>query len=272
MDKRLEKPLLIVSTVFGITTTVGQVVSIEHTAIKVAVLLPNMVVWTYFIWVFSTIKKPLPANATLSSMASKLETPEITFRHLRTDTELQQIWLIDNQIYGEQNISREALSDWYSKFRKGTYAMYNGVHFLGYVGIYPLQRESFKRLKEGVLKEERISSSDLCSEMEATACTTWYFSGFALERRNLFEQMASAALYNWASWFREDQVIEAVSFAYEGPDANFLKVIGFYEVLKAKAKYELPVVYRNFTKTEILSLAKKWASTNAEFVSHIKDR
>lgn len=71
--------------------------------------------------------------------------------------------------------------------------------------------------------------------------------------------------------FNDDQHIEAISFAYPGPDADFLKEIGFYEIVSKDARDQMPVVYKTFTKAEILTMSNRWSNKNVKFVTELDD-
>lgn len=261
MQKKRENAILWVGSVFTISATVGQVISISDLWIKLAILIPNLIVWVYFIWVYLTYKPPLPSSSTIKELGISLQTSEVTFRYVRSETELDYVWNIDNIIYGSFNISKQTLYEWYYQYKFGTLMMFKGSKFLGYIGIYPLNKTSFDKLKKGELKEDKIGEKDICSDNEAQQCNTWYFSGYALYEQSLFRTMVAEALKRWSDLFRDNDTIEAVSFSYPGSDEEFLEEIGFIKIKEKNSITELPIVYRTFDKAEVIHLAKSLGKT-----------
>lgn len=133
--------------------------------------------------------------------------------------------------------------------------MFRGPKFLGYFGIFPLTAVSFVSLRSGQLAEEDISSDDIASDSESKACTTWYFSGYALYEKLLFSTLVSEAFRRWASCLSDSITIEAVSFAVGGTDEKVLEELGFRRLSINRRESELPIVYRTFDKEQVLRMA-----------------
>lgn len=261
MEKKRENAILLVGSVFTISTTIGQVISITELWIKLFILIPNFLGWAYFIWVYNKYRPPLPSSSTIRSLSSSLQTSEVTFRYVRFEIELDYVWKIDNIIYGSFNVSKQTLYEWYFQYKQGTLMMFKGSKFLGYIGIYPLNKSSFERLKKGELKEDKIGEKDICSNEEVKKCSTWYFSGYALYEQSLFRTMVAEALKRWSHIFNENETIEALSFSYPGSDEEFLEQIGFIQIKEKTSITELPIVYRTFDKTEVVFLANSLGQT-----------
>jgi hypothetical protein len=255
IEQKKQHALLLAGSAFTISTTLGQVISIQEPWIKLAILIPNLVAWGYVSWVYWHYRVPLPSKRQVESLAEVFDSESVSFRYARTEIELDHLWRIDNEIYGIYNIRKETYYGWFSRFHSGTLMMFRGPRFIGYVGIFPLTGESFNRLKTGLLAEDDIGPNDICSDEMASVCATWYFSGYALYDASLFPVLVAEALRAWASRIPADHFIEAISFAVPGVDELFFTKLGFVPVSVERKTGQLPIVYRTFDQSEILNLA-----------------
>lgn len=266
IEQKRQRAILVVGSVFTISTTVGQVASIPQLWIQALILASNFCAWIYFTWIFRRYQPPLPSTRQVEQLAGAFDADALRFRYARTEIELEHIWKIDNEIYSSFNIPLKTLFAWFSKFHSGALMMFRGPRFLGYVGIYPITASSFLRLRTGQLAEEEISADDIASDTESAVCATWYFSGYALYEPSLFSSLVAEALRAWASRLQDsdDMVVEAVSFAMPGSDELFLRTLGFMELSTERRAEQLPIVYRTFSKEDILLMAESIERQNQQ--------
>lgn len=251
----IQKALFIVQSIFMISTTMAQVATLEEHWIIIPLVSTNCIAWIYFGTIYFKHRDTFPSSRAINQMSSLISSTDLSFRFVEIKTELDYVWRVDSINYGQFNISKQTLYEWFGKYNSGCLLMFLGQEFSGYVGIYPLHTRSFDDLRARVLKEDRISGGDLCSWSESVECTTWYFSGVAILHDPLFISLIAGALSRWAEKLPDHKRVEAISYAFPGNDAVMLNKLGFIEIEKKLSDTELAIVHRTFTKSEVLKLA-----------------
>lgn len=114
---------------------------------------------------------------------------------------------------------------------------------------------TYDQAMKGRLREDDIGEDDICDDNEAYQCSTWYFSGYALNVPILFPKLVIGAFRQWSKFIANQEFIQAISFAMEGIDKDFLTAIGFTLHFNSPPKGELPIYCRTFNTTDLEEIA-----------------
>jgi len=256
MISKTGKAYQLAVSVFIVSTTIGQVVAIEKNWIKALILLPNLIAWT--IWCYCYVRYPHfnPSKRQITKVSDLLKaTREIQSRHVRDESELHRVWLCDTIAYGEGNFDFQQTLSWWEKYPFSPYVLFEGSEILGSCGIWPFEMNTFRRLKEGVIPEEQVTSSSIISPEDASKCVHWYFAGILLRtERDIFHEYLADSLEDWAGRLGEHDLIHCVSLEYTKADGDLLRTLGFSQYKKPPSKNRMPVFCRTFRGREEVNM------------------
>jgi TIR domain len=128
---------------------------------------------------YRTVDPSLAAMASLLDLSKRKEATQ-SVRRVETLSDLRYIWEIDNNAYGDANVSFEIYSSWWLSYRGGLYALYADERPVGAIGLWPVPGEWLMAFRAGAARE-----SDLLADQIAVAgsrpTSTWYVSGVVLD-------------------------------------------------------------------------------------------
>lgn len=257
-DKR-SQALILAGSVFSISTTLGQVIAIESLSLKLLIGVPNFLVWLYVLYCYTTFKPPKPTRKQVRRIKSRIKRDtKLKFKTVEDKETLKQLWKIDQQAYGDYNISFETFLEWWTKYPLSNLVMMRGSEILGSVGILPLTQECFEELKELHKKEQNIRLHDILSIDQAPFCKTWYISGAMLvdKSEQVLPLLIAQALEHWLSMVSDNRKnFKLLALAYTKEDRDLLSSLEFQEYCSSPPKGFLPVYYRSIeSKAEIVDL------------------
>lgn len=257
-DKRT-KALILAGSVFSISTTLGQVVSIESWLVKLLVGIPNLLIWFYVLYCYVTFKAPKPTRVHIKKLHSMMKQDrELRFRTIPDKETLKRLWKLDQQAYGEYSIDFETFIEWWKQYPSGILIMTRGSKILGSIGIWPLTEECFEEIKELRKNEKNIRAHDIVTQAEAFKCKTWYISGIMLNTpEQSFHLLIAHALHDWSKITSNKGIFKFLALAYTREDQDLLELLEFQEHCSNSPKGFLPTYYRSIEdKADIDELIK----------------
>lgn len=140
------------------------------------------------------------------NMNNKQQTEEIEVHPVRNVEDLYNVYELERTEYGKQGIvSFSKLAKWWQCFRDGAYVLKIKGIVKGGMGLWPLQKESFKRIKYGMLLEPGLVCNDLiCGVFKDNKIRQyWYFGDIIIspelrrDRSNYGHQLGWGGLKQW---------------------------------------------------------------------------
>lgn len=99
--------------------------------------------------------------------------------HLCTNqNDLRTVWNIDVTEYGDMNVDFTLLHEWWRKFQHGHHIIRNGEEIIGGFGLWPLSKNSYRKLQRGSITEAGIN---ILHPNKALGNKFWYLSGIILK-------------------------------------------------------------------------------------------
>lgn len=178
MNKRT-KSLIIAGSVFTISTTIGQVISISQWWIIGVVALPNAAAWCYVAYNHFLLPYPGLSDRQYQSIDEMLPLNILVeHKHVETLTELMNIWQQDEIEYKDVNIDFDLLRDWWDKNKKGLFTRSKGIKIEGSIGIWPISEGFFNDILRHAKNDTQLRPRDIVSHDEEKTSKFWYISGW----------------------------------------------------------------------------------------------
>ena len=105
--------------------------------------------------------------------------PQLRVGQIRSNAELEDLWAIDNEAYGEASISYETFREWWRSFSPGLQALFFRNCVMGAIGIWPLSDRCARLFAAGCLKESALAGRTMHAFLDVPA-HHWYMSGIVL--------------------------------------------------------------------------------------------
>lgn len=183
MRKR-SKSLALAVTLYGISTTLAQVASIENKHIILTIILFNILIWGYAGYVYFFASQQRVGSSHVHSLIRGLPEDNIVeYKFVDTTAELKNIWESDQLEYKETNIKFQLLKDWWLKNEKGLYIRKKGNIIQGSMGIWPISSDLFDQLLEYDKTDSQMRPIDIVSAENEKNSQYWYISGFFLHSK-----------------------------------------------------------------------------------------
>lgn len=161
-----------------------------------------------------------------------------THQHLRVGQvwslgELEDLWTVDNEAYGDKSIAYDKFKDWWLSFPIGLHALFFRSRVMGAIGIWPLSARCATLLQTARLKESEISGRRMRAFNTAPA-RFWYVSGIVL-RPELIGSRAIRILlsHGVGSWLSEANIQfpgELLALAYSQQGQALLEGFNFFKI------------------------------------------
>jgi len=157
---------------------------------------------------------------------------------IRSLGELEDLWSIDREAYGEASITYEKFKDWWLSFPLGLHALFFRSRVMGAIGIWPLSARCAGFLTTARLKESEISGRRMRA-FNTTAAQFWYISGIVL-RPELIGGRAIRILlsHGVASWLSSPNIqfpSELLALAYSQKGQALLEGFNFFKIQNSSA-------------------------------------
>ena len=158
--------------------------------------------------------------------------------HVRSPAELEDLWAIDKEAYGEASITYEKFKDWWLSFPRGLHALFFRTRVMGAIGIWPLSARCAGLLTTGRLKESQLTGRNMRTFVHSPA-HYWYISGIVLRPELIGGRAIKILLsHGIGSWLASAHIqfpSELLALAYSDQGQALLEGFKFFKVQNAKA-------------------------------------
>jgi hypothetical protein len=181
--------------------------------------------------------------------------------HIRSSAELEDLWAIDNETYGEAYITYEKFKDWWRSFPTGLHALFFRTRVMGAIGIWPLSARCAGLLTTARLKESQLTGRTMHTFINAPA-RFWYFSGIVLRPELIGGRAIKILLsHGIGSCVASVQIqfpCELLALAYTDQGQTLLEGFNFIKLQNAKAMPDkVPLFALRFSDREHLASSLK---------------
>ena len=186
---------------------------------------------------------------------------EITIRHIETETDLKNLYKLDQEYYGDSNISYERLHEWWINNKKAISIAYSNDILFGALGIFPVTKKWINLFYNGKVGESSLDSNTI---MRATlrTCSDWYISGIVVRKSSKRPFIVAKLLKESSTfWLLNGNIcypinLWAIAFSNEGE--NLLKKFDFHlERTKEQMLDNFPLYKRTLHKEEFEYFLKR---------------
>lgn len=145
---------------------------------------------------------------------------------------LRQLWLIDQEAYGELSLSFESFRHWWERYSMGSLLLIDNLDMIaGSIGIYPLNEPDYLGLVTGVRSESQIQPM-LYDECDLYGSQHWYASGIVLDSAfrgspTVLKQLLKNGLSAWLDSGHVRFPVRICSIAEYEVGAKTLRFLGF---------------------------------------------
>ena len=158
--------------------------------------------------------------------------------HIRSSAELEDLWAIDKEAYGEASITYERFKDWWQSFPSGLHALFFRTRVMGAIGIWPLSTRCAGLLTTARLKESQLTGRTMHTFVNAPA-HFWYISGIVLRPELIGGRAIKILLsHGIGSWLASAQIrfpCELLALAYSDQGQALLEGFNFFKLQNANA-------------------------------------
>jgi hypothetical protein len=157
--------------------------------------------------------------------------------HIRSSAELEDLWAIDNEAYGEASITYERFKDWWQSFPSGLHALFFRTRVMGAIGIWPLSARCAGLLTTARLKESQLTGRTMHTFVNAPA-QFWYISGIVLRPELIggraIKILLSHGIGSWLATAQFKFPCELLALAYSDQGQALLEGFNFFKLQNAK--------------------------------------
>ena len=155
---------------------------------------------------------------------------------VRSLGELEDLWAIDNEAYGEASITYEKFKDWWLSFPLGLHALFFRNRVMGAIGIWPLSARCAGLLTTARLKESELTGRRMRTFREAPT-RFWCFSGIVLRPElrgtRAVRILLSHGVRSWLSSANIEFPSELLALAYSEQGQSLLDRLNFFKIQNA---------------------------------------
>lgn len=173
---------------------------------------------------------------------------------------LRELFLIDDEAYGDDSISYELFKDLWSAFPQGLIALYCDDRIIGAIGIWPLDSSWAERLKNGRIRERDLDPGSM-KKYRTRAAAFWHISGVVLSPSASPRAVRTLLADGIRTWRIEAKIAFPSAFlALASSDEGrlMLERFGFFRIQNASAMPDkLPLYELVFDSTEDLIQAMR---------------
>lgn len=157
-----------------------------------------------------------PSLTAIFSLLDQIN-PSTNYRYhvsgIKTLSQLQELWRIDAEAYGEANLDYSRYESLWLANKKGLFALYLGGQVIGGFGIWPVPEVWMRAFQSGRVREADLPTTT--DEFTGKAPTQhWYISGIVLALKYRGSYAASTLLWeSTLTWVVQSSLIYPVNLA-----------------------------------------------------------
>lgn len=158
--------------------------------------------------------------------------PKFSLETAESLDRLRQLWLIDQEAYGDLSLSFESFQQWWLRYSRGSLLLIDSFDMIaGSIGIYPLSEADYLGLLSGRLPESEIKPV-LYDECDLFGSQHWYASGIVLDSAFrgspvVLKQLLKNGLSAWLDGGHVRFPVKICSIAEYEVGAKTLRFLGF---------------------------------------------
>lgn len=148
--------------------------------------------------------------------------------------ELEQLWKIDKDAYGDCSLTLEEFSQWWQRYEFGSRCLWLESDLQASIGIYPLYQDQATSFMKGVIRESELTPATV-AECEFEPKNYWYASGIVV-RSDLrgwgspLKTLLQAGLSSWLDSGHLAYPLTLLSIAEYEIGRKLLQFFGFEKV------------------------------------------
>lgn len=151
---------------------------------------------------------------------------------IRTEAELLNLWTIDNEAYGDGNITFDHFLALWNAFPAGLHVLFHENEIMGAMGLWPVTSAWAEQIKSAQLKEAELDPHAVCEAGSRAACR-WYITGLMLRAELIgaggaVKTLLNGALGAWVNELQVDYPCEILALAYSNEGERLLRRFGFH--------------------------------------------
>ena len=184
---------------------------------------------------------------------------DIIITQATSQKELEEIWNIDCEAYGEANISKDILRKWWGTYPEGLYIVKKNGAVVGGFGIWPIAKDAYDNLKNGSIKELELTVLN----KNLSKSNYWYISGIVIMKKYRRTKILWCMLYVIIKHWYETQVksnsviIGSIPISDEGKD--LLTRHGFFlSIIADERKNHFPFFEKTISKKYIEKIIARY--------------
>ena len=140
-------------------------------------------------------KLPSPSDVACFELVNAANPPQIKSGCITSIAQLEDLWRIDKEAYGEHSLEFEPFLEWWNAYPYGSRCLFLGGNIVASIGIYPLSQEQFNGFVNG-----EIAEGDLVPCL-LNKSDHWYFSGMVIlpeyQNRGLARRLLRMGVGGW---------------------------------------------------------------------------
>lgn len=157
--------------------------------------------------------------------------PQTDFRPIQNPEELQDLYKIDAEAYGNASIPYETFLEWWSAHQLGLVGAFDENNKVqGAIGIWPVTKNWIKDLSSGRGKESNLNTKPI-QEAGSQPTENWYISGIVVTPKRRGRCMAQGliieTLRTWATKNKISWPASLWATAYSPQGEKLLARFGF---------------------------------------------
>lgn len=152
--------------------------------------------------------------------------------HMETESDVRAQWEIDQEAYGDCNLSYEKFLEWWTAYPFGSHQLMRGSEILASIGLYPIEREMFFRFRSGEIPESELTPLEIGGiQSGETPAHCWYASGIVVvpkyRGRSVLRDLFRISIPAWASRGHAAFPLSIAGLAEYAIGARMLERCGF---------------------------------------------
>ncbi len=149
---------------------------------------------------------------------------------IRTPSQLEDLWAIDNTAYGEASITMEQFRAMWEAYPLGLRVLFYGNEIIGAIGLWPLDEVWADKLKQAKIKESQLAASIMRPFVKKPA-KYWYISGIVLRTQLIggrcIKVLVSQGIGAWLKEAKISYPCEMLALASSASGRALLERFGF---------------------------------------------
>lgn len=170
-----------------------------------------------------------PLDAACAELVNAANPPQIRSGCVTAIAQLEELWQIDKEAYGEHSLEFDPFLKWWSAYPYGSRCLFLGSRIVASIGIYPLSEGQFNGFVEG-----KISEGALVPYLSSKSAH-WYFSGMVIlpeyQNRGLARRLLRMGVGGWMRSGHLEYPAQVCGLAQTLPGRKALELMRFKKAL-----------------------------------------